>query len=791
MKQNKVAANLSQDYDTAEQKRARDNIGAMAASASSTFQSAGNYQTAGDYATRSELSNFVSVDQWSLKLDATASSLLLTDVNHDSNLTGSGTSASPLGLSNNVQISSGSDDNTATFAYTGVGIQDSAGQRTRLTPGGVSVWTNGSQNASWNNEGIHSQNTSNGGTWINLQHGTGLEQGAYNGNDTSNLSRSELQINKKIPGTTAYSNLNYNKLNFYDGASSQYVDSGKIVKWDNYSSSKMDASASSLYYSTSNPSGFITGYDTSNCLSAVDHDSNLTGDGTSGNKLGLNSSIQFTSANRQNTIYADKMELTGKANPQFFSGTYRPWGWELTGSASSTDGTTNPQTSIIQNTSYFSMYNTSDYGDKAQGYLTFRGCGFGESGTGGAGDERHTNISIEGITSISGYMGTASSHTGFYLTNGADADHDLELKFESGASSAKVDIDSINRWNSYTQGITESADPLGLGAQSASAAQTVYSGYNWTKRTVSASGLPAMEMYGFQTTPFGSGTYGINSAGSFDKINDQIVPYHTSDSALFARIGATTAAGKTPIFVGNSGTLMGYLGQISENKATFTKALSNGGTIVNYYVSSDNTVSSSQIRGFDGGVNYGPIHRSRIGSIYTQNDGDNNVWTMNGYCSGNWKWNDESDATHSLDEIYTGAAGTIDVYRYNWSFLICHSTPDSMDSSYVAYFDVSPCLQLWGTGGTYYTAWAPSNNHVMVPVSGYSYGGSTYQSQWQKLDLHYDIPSNMLTGWTRNSAYNTVIVSPRVQLVGITTTSTYHSLGIRMGTECVSFLNHL
>lgn len=214
--------------------------------------------------------------------------------------------------------------------------------------------------------------------------------------------------------------------------------------------SKLDSSASSQFYLTSNPSGFITGYDTSNCLSAVNHDSNLSGSGTNSVPLGLNSSIVFTSSNRQNTIQSDKMELTGKTNPLVFSGTYRPWGWDISGSATSTTGVTNPKTAIVQSTSYFSMYNTSDDNEKAQGYFTFRGAGFGESGTGGAGDERHTNISIEGITSISGYMGTASSHTGFYLTNGADANHDLELKFESGSTTAKVDIDSINRWNSYS-----------------------------------------------------------------------------------------------------------------------------------------------------------------------------------------------------------------------------------------------------------------------------------------------------------------------------------------------------
>ena len=276
----------------------------------------------------------------------------------------------------------------------------------------------------------------------------------------------------------------------------------------------MAASASSLYYSTSNPSGFI---------SAVNHDSNLSGSGTVGVPLGLNSSIVFTSSNRQNTVQSDKMELTAKVNPLVFSGTYRPWGWDISGSATSTTGVTNPKTAIVQSTSYFSMYNTSDDNEMAQSYMTFRGCGFGSSGTAGiAGDELHTNISTLGITSISGYMGTASSHTGFYLNNGADPDRPLELKFESGASTAKVDIDSINRWNSYSanqDGWHESANSLstGFGGNQATAASQFNDGAgNWTCRRVKCQGVPDQNLYGFQSKPNGTGTaYMVNPAGAF------------------------------------------------------------------------------------------------------------------------------------------------------------------------------------------------------------------------------------------------------------------------------------
>lgn len=264
------------------------------------------------------------------------------------------------------------------------------------------------------------------------------------------------QINKVLASTAqAFSTAEQKQARDNIGAqqSGDYVYASAYSSFSAHvESAKQDASAMSAYvpYSaiSADADSAITSINGSSVgkFTGVSAGDNLSGNGLSSSPLGLNSSIVFTSSNRQNTIQADKMEFTAKVNPLVFSGTYRPWGWDISGSSTST----NEKTAVVQNTSYFSMYTTSDGGEKAQGYLTFRGCGFGESGTGGAGDEIHTNISTLGITSISGYMGTASSHTGFYLTNGNDPDRPLELKFESGSSTAKVDIDSIDRWNSYS-----------------------------------------------------------------------------------------------------------------------------------------------------------------------------------------------------------------------------------------------------------------------------------------------------------------------------------------------------
>ena len=723
---NKVLASTAQSFTTAEQKQARDNIGAMAASASSLYYSTSN------------------------------PSAFISGVKHDGNMSGSGTDASPLCL--NTSITLAKNGESATLAYDHLTLTDSNNDPIISAANGDIYMSAHAGNASspytanYGVQGMHVYGTDTynhitATATLRYSGGTFVE-----GDDSAKIKATGLTLH-----TTA------------DG--DQLVDASSVVRWNSYSSISS-----------------FTGCSAGN---------NISGNGTSASPLGLNSSIVFTTSNRQNTIQSDKMELTGKTNPLVFSGTYRPWGWDISGSATSTTGVTNPQTAIVQSTSYFSMYNTSDDNEKAQGYFTFRGAGFGESGTGGAGNERHTNISIEGITSISGYPGTASSHTGFYLTNGADANHDLELKFESGSTTAKVDIPSIQKWNSLKQGLVEEIDPLGLGGESAVSANTYYTGYNWSVRTVSASGLPETVMYGFASVPQNTGVYGFNSAGGYSLLSDLYVPFQTSDSNLYARITACTAAGRCPVLVGPNGQLMGNLIQTpNETQAVFSKILSNAGTHLSYYVKSDGTISSAQIRGFDGASPYGTIHRTRLGSNYTQQTANDYVWSTKGYCTGNWLWNDGSNASYNLREISTGNAGHIDVFHYHWSFMVCHSTEDTMSTSTVGYFEVAPMIETWSTGGNYSTAWAPFGSYTIVPVSGYessvNQSVTSYHSKWEKLELDYMVPKVIIKSWIDNTAlYSDAIVSPRVKLMNINTTGAYHSLGIRMGTESVSFLNHM
>lgn len=102
------------------------------------------------------------------------------------------------------------------------------------------------------------------------------------------------------------------------------------------------------------------------------------------------------------------------------------------------------------------------------------------------------------------------------------------LKFTVGAypnySSEVVDTASIQRWNSYSAGNwAESGNPLstGYGGNQVSAASQYNETGNWAARTVKMSGLPDQTLYGFQSRPNGTATYGINQAGAFVAVPQQ------------------------------------------------------------------------------------------------------------------------------------------------------------------------------------------------------------------------------------------------------------------------------
>lgn len=99
------------------------------------------------------------------------------------------------------------------------------------------------------------------------------------------------------------------------------------------------------------------------------------------------------------------------------------------------------------------------------------------------------------------------------------------LKFtDSAEQTQQVDASSIQRWNSYSGGgWNESGNSLstGYGGSPVSAAWQYNETGNWAARTVGISGSPDQTMYGFQSKPNGTATYGVNAAGAFVRIPQQ------------------------------------------------------------------------------------------------------------------------------------------------------------------------------------------------------------------------------------------------------------------------------
>lgn len=121
------------------------------------------------------------------------------------------------------------------------------------------------------------------------------------------------------------------------------------------------------------------------------------------------------------------------------------------------------------------------------------------------------------------------------------------LRFTDSANhSAQVDISSIDKWNSYSAGTwNESGNSLstGYGGYQVSAASQYNETGNWAARTVAISGSPDQTMYGFQSKPAGTATYGVNRLGAFVQI-----PQSNYYTYLFHVTGAAGYQFDTEIF---------------------------------------------------------------------------------------------------------------------------------------------------------------------------------------------------------------------------------------------------
>lgn len=251
----------------------------------------------------------------------------------------------------------------------------------------------------------------------------------------------------------------------------------------------MAASASSLYYSTSNPSAFISG---------VNRDSNLSGNGST-TPLGLNTSITLAKNGESATLAYDNFKLAYSDNDPILSATNSDiYMSGHKGNASS------------PYTANYGLQGMSIYGTDTYNHITAT-----------------ATLRYSGGTFVEGDDSAKIKATGLTLHTTADGDQ-------------LVDASSIVRWNSYSSmsagSWSESGNSLstGFGGNQVTAASQYNDGAgNWSCRTVKMSGLPDQDLYGFRAKPNGTAaSYMVNQAGAF-------IPYQSNYFCyLYHRTGA-------------------------------------------------------------------------------------------------------------------------------------------------------------------------------------------------------------------------------------------------------------
>lgn len=554
---NKVLASTAQAFTTAEQLQARTNIDAQK---SITFNYSGSTITAIDGS-------------------AIAQSGALTEVVHDDNLSGSGTSASPLGLASEITLSSTGlpyintinsysmyMHDASSTSYVGLGynyFRDSAGGETYIHTDHITIADSGTctltakpesveffngndldRFASYNLSGVVL--SSNGvrpvtsrlkddrlsfyesGRPSAYYDRTGLQFGRT-ADVLTNLN-SALKLSYDIGGnleSTTYSINGFTATTYTPTGTNQDIgivathgisgvnSFGDYKIWDSWNSSKRaqmgnngdEKSVLDIYIGYNNGTaelypayiGFYNPFDGSafiyqssiaywnGKLDSLQINYGLSGNGTSGSPLGV-------------TACSGKFE--GLHSDYFYALTSR----DLMFSSYDKDNS-QPEAKTVFNEYGMRMtsYNTAG---NASSVITLQDDGYRF--------ENAANSSTSRLNS-----------TGLTFTVGEYPNESSEV----------VDTASIRRWNSYSaSNWAESGNPLstGFGGNQVTAASQYNDGAgNWAARTVRMSGLPDQTMYGFQSKPVGTGTYGVNQAGAF-----VAVPQSKYFTYLFHETGA-------------------------------------------------------------------------------------------------------------------------------------------------------------------------------------------------------------------------------------------------------------
>ena len=260
---NKVLASHAQAFDSAEQLQARTNIGAQA-TLSYGYDTGGNVTS----------------------IDGTPLAGGISDVKHDSNMSGSGTVASPLGLASSVTLSSGPSWYPATT----------------LTPGSINV-----SSTLWPTIQVKRDASSYvtiGQYYVSVMHsasgvGGGATQSTYGEGINLNYNAGSYWLKHVATtesGLATWSNGNTSRRATLGFGSAAFTDDGGET-WET-----VDPTSIRLWNSYTQ--------------STVDHDNNFTGDGTSGSPLGLASSIKVEnslSATRMGPAYVSAASHVGTA----------------------------------------------------------------------------------------------------------------------------------------------------------------------------------------------------------------------------------------------------------------------------------------------------------------------------------------------------------------------------------------------------------------------------------------------------------------------------------------------
>ena len=393
---NKVLCDRPQSFSDVEKAQGRANIGAMAASASSSYL---------PYSA-------ISADANSAITSINGSSVgSFSGVSSNNNVTGNGTSGSPVGLS--AQISAVSSDGTAsaTSYFNGFGMDGTADPYTscRYRIGGWSFYTNG--------DSTHHHQVDGNASGFNLSWNTNYY---WSNIHASGIIQKDAWSPSRNSAEWAYTGAT---LKEYTGASARFQASG-ITLWNSASGAGRTVS--------------IDDIDRWNAMTAgvMNTNNGVTGNGSTSSPIGLSSRIEFPSAASGAAVGHRGMTVSSTNNTAWYYGAF---------------------------------------------------------------------ASFEAATASANYRAS-------------------EAEFSNASGTAVVNKSSIDRWNSYSAGLwNESGNSLstGYGGYQVSAAWQYNETGNWAARTVAISGSPDQTMYGFQSKPNGTATYGVNAAGAFVRIPQQ------------------------------------------------------------------------------------------------------------------------------------------------------------------------------------------------------------------------------------------------------------------------------